>query len=120
MAYGHIVKLMLNSIDRLDSLFQALSEPARRSILQRLSHGTASVSELAGPLDLSLAAVLQHIQRLEDCGLVKTTKTGRVRHCELDIPTLRQAEHWLSERRMQWEAHIARLGNLQDDRSTGN
>jgi DNA-binding transcriptional ArsR family regulator len=111
---------MLDSLDRLDSLFQALSEPARRAILQRLSHGTASVSELAGPLDLSLAAVVQHIQRLEDCGMIKTTKTGRVRHCELNISTLRQAESWLSERRTQWDAHIARLGTLQDDGTTDN
>ena len=106
---------MLNSLTALDALFQALSESSRRSILQRLSKGTATVSELARPLAMSLAAVVQHVQKLEACGLVTTTKHGRVRRCALNTQALQQAENWLSERRLQWESRLDRLGVPLDD-----
>jgi DNA-binding transcriptional ArsR family regulator len=109
---------MLNRKDPLTSVFRALAEPSRRNIVLRLSAGPATVSDLAAPLDMSLAAVMQHIQALEDSGLVKSSKLGRVRTCELDPDVLSLAEHWLSERRLQWHAHFDRLGDLlaEDDK----
>jgi DNA-binding transcriptional ArsR family regulator len=103
---------MLNNQDFLDGVFRALSEPARRAIVLRLSRGKASVSDLAKPLDMSLAAVVQHVQALEISGLVTTTKRGRVRTCELNTQALSLAERWLSQRRTQWEAHLDRLGEV--------
>ena len=96
----------------LDRVFQALSDPSRRAIVDRLSRGDASVSELAQPLAMSLAAVVQHIQLLEACGLIQTRKTGRVRHCHLDRDVLSQAEMWLSQRRTMWEDNLDRLGEV--------
>ena len=96
----------------LDRVFQALSDPSRRAIVDRLSQGDASVSELAQPLAMSLAAVVQHIQLLEASGLIQTRKTGRVRHCHLDRDVLSQAETWLSQRRTLWEDNLDRLGEV--------
>jgi DNA-binding transcriptional ArsR family regulator len=96
----------------LDRVFQALSDPSRRAIVDRLSHGDASVSELARPLAMSLAAVVQHVQLLEASGLVRTQKTGRVRSCHLDRDVLSQAETWLSQRRTMWEDNLDRLGEM--------
>lgn len=96
----------------LDRVFQALSDPSRRAIVDRLSRGDASVSELAQPLAMSLAAVVQHIQLLEASGLIQTHKTGRVRHCHLDRDVLSQAETWLSQRRTMWEDNLDRLGEV--------
>jgi DNA-binding transcriptional ArsR family regulator len=96
----------------LDRVFQALSDPSRRAIVDRLSRGDASVSELAQPLAMTLAAVVQHIQLLEACGLIQTRKTGRVRHCHLDRDVLSQAEMWLSQRRTMWEDNLDRLGEV--------
>ena len=96
----------------LDRVFQALSDPSRRAIVDRLSRGDASVSELAQPLAMSLAAVVQHVQLLEASGLIQTRKTGRVRHCHLDRDVLSQAETWLSQRRTLWEDNLDRLGEV--------
>ena len=96
----------------LDRVFQALSDPSRRAIVDRLSRGDASVSELAQPLAMSLAAVVQHVQLLEASGLIQTRKTGRVRHCHLDRDVLSQAETWLSQRRTMWEDNLDRLGEV--------
>ena len=96
----------------LDRVFQALSDPSRRAIVDRLSRGDASVSELARPLAMSLAAVVQHIQLLEASGLIRTQKTGRVRNCHLDRDVLSQAETWLSQRRAMWEGNLDRLGEV--------
>ena len=96
----------------LDRVFQALSDPSRRAIVDRLSRSDASVSELARPLAMSLAAVVQHVQLLEASGLVRTHKTGRVRNCHLDRDVLSQAETWLSQRRTMWEDHLDRLGEV--------
>ena len=94
----------------LDRVFQALSDPSRRAIVDRLSRSDASVSELARPLAMSLAAVVQHVQLLEASGLIHTHKTGRVRNCHLDRDVLSQAETWLSQRRTLWEDNLDRLG----------
>lgn len=96
----------------LDRVFQALSDPSRRAIVDRLSRSDASVSELAQPLAMSLAAVVQHVQLLEASGLIRTHKTGRVRNCHLDRDVLSQAETWLSQRRTLWEDKLDRLGEV--------
>jgi len=96
----------------LDRVFQALSDPSRRAIVDRLARGDASVSELARPLAMTLTAVVQHVQLLEASGLVRTHKTGRVRSCHLDRDVLSQAETWLSQRRTMWEDNLDRLGEV--------
>jgi DNA-binding transcriptional ArsR family regulator len=95
----------------LDRVFHALSDPSRRLIVISLTQGPASVSELARPLDMSLAAVLQHIQVLETSGLVRSEKVGRVRTCRIEPAALRSAEHWIAERRTNWERRLDRLGD---------
>ena len=106
-----MVKHMLQH-DELDQVFHALGDPGRRSMVDRLSRGPASVSELAQPLDMSLTAVVQHVRVLERCGLVTTSKRGRVRVCQLHVATLRDAEVWIIERRRQWERRLDRLGEI--------
>jgi DNA-binding transcriptional ArsR family regulator len=94
----------------LDRVFRALADPGRRRMLERLSQGPASVSELGKPLSMSLAAVLQHVQILETSGLVQSRKLGRTRSCSLNAETLRSAERWISERRTSVERRLDRLG----------
>jgi DNA-binding transcriptional ArsR family regulator len=94
----------------LDRMYQALGDPARRSMVERLTQGPASVSELAAPLPMSLSAVVQHLAVLEDSGLVRSEKVGRVRTCRLEPQALQAAERWLSERRGEWERRLDRLG----------
>jgi DNA-binding transcriptional ArsR family regulator len=93
----------------LNLMFQALADPVRRTMLERLSQGPASVSELARPFSMSLSAVAQHLRVLEQSGLVTTQKLGRVRICRLDAPALTAAEQWLT-RRLRWERRFAQLG----------
>ncbi|MEA2665874.1 MAG: hypothetical protein QOI11_2818 [Candidatus Eremiobacteraeota bacterium] len=93
----------------LDPVFQALADPTRRVIVERLSRGPASVSELAKPLAMSLPAVLQHLAVLEASGLVRSEKTGRVRTCRIDPAALKSAEDWIGARRAQWERRLDRL-----------
>lgn len=95
----------------LDRVFHALADPARRSMLERLSRGPASVSELAQPLAMSLAAVVQHLAVLEESGLVQTKKVGRVRTCQIEAGSLQHAEQWINDRRSQWERRLDRLGD---------
>ena len=101
---------MLNYSVPLDQVFHALSDPARRAMLERLSRGSASVKELAEPLPMSLPAVVQHLQVLEASGLVRSEKTGRVRTCRLEPTALETAERWITERRQSWERRLDRLG----------
>lgn len=103
---------MLQQSPTLDRVFHALSDPGRRSMLDRLTRGPASLGELAGPLDMSLSAVGQHLKVLEGSGLVRSRKVGRVRSCEIEPQALRQAEQWLSDRRTMWERKLDRLGDL--------
>ena len=100
---------MLNQ-SQLDQMFQALADPSRRAMLDRLCKGPASVSDLAGPFKMSLPAVLQHLQVLEQSGLVKTEKVGRVRTCSVETKALRSVEQWITARRTAWEARFDRLG----------
>ena len=101
---------MLNNETTLDHVFHALSDPARRAMVARLTRGPAPVSELAKPLDMSLSAVVQHLAVLETSGLVRSEKTGRVRTCRIEPKTLRSAEQWITERRTVWERRLDRLG----------
>ena len=94
----------------LDLAFQALADPTRRLMVERLSHGPASVSELARPLDMTLSAVVQHLAVLEASGLVRSQKVGRVRTCRIEPQVLHSAERWISERRASWERRLDRLG----------
>jgi DNA-binding transcriptional ArsR family regulator len=100
---------MLNDSPVLDRAFQALSDPVRRGMLARLSRGPASVSDLARPLPISLPAVMQHLKSLEESGLVRSEKKGRVRTVQLEPQTLETAESWIAERRSEWEAQLDRL-----------
>ena len=106
-----MLKHVLNQLADLDRVFQALADPGRRLMLERLSAGPASVSELGRPLAMSLAAVVQHVQVLEASGLVRSQKTGRTRTCSLNPAGLRSAEHWISERRSLVERRLDRLGD---------
>jgi DNA-binding transcriptional ArsR family regulator len=101
----------------LDKVFQALADPGRRLMVERLSRGPATVSELAEPLAISLAAVLQHVQVLEASGLVRSSKTGRSRTCSIDTTTLRSAERWIADRRSLWERRLDRLGKYLEEQS---
>jgi len=105
---------MLNQtpVPSLDLMFQALSDPTRRMMVDRLSRGPASVSELAKPFDMSLPAVVQHLQVLEQSGLVRTEKVGRVRTCTMDPGAMSLAEKWINDRRIQWERRLDRLGEF--------
>lgn len=102
------------SVD-ISRIFQALGDNTRRSMVEELSKGPLSISELAKPLDMSLAAVVQHINLLEECGLVRTRKQGRVRTCEIQLSALTAAEKWLQQRRDLWERRLNRLGSLLDE-----
>jgi DNA-binding transcriptional ArsR family regulator len=106
-----MVKHMLNQGATLDRVFQALADPSRRLMVERLTQGPASVSELASPFSMTLAAVVQHVQVLEASGLVRSQKIGRVRTCSIEPAALRSAEHWISERRTGWERRLDRLGD---------
>ncbi len=93
----------------LDSTFAALADPTRRAILTALSRGEGSVGELARPHQMSLPAVMKHLRVLEQAGLVSHWKTGRVRHCRLAAPALKEAADWLSNYRLFWENQLASL-----------
>lgn len=105
-----ILKSMLNQPVVLDRLFHALADPTRRAMVERLSRGPASVSDLARPLAISLPAVVQHLQVLESSGLVRSEKVGRVRTCQIEPAALRLVEQWIAERRTLWERRFDRLG----------
>jgi DNA-binding transcriptional ArsR family regulator len=93
----------------LDDAFRALADPTRRAVLERLSLGTASVSELAQPFEMALPSFLQHLRVLEDSGLIRSHKVGRVRTCAVNSLYLKQAEIWLAEQRAIWEKRLDQL-----------
>jgi DNA-binding transcriptional ArsR family regulator len=101
---------MLNYEAPLDRAFQALADPTRRAMVERLTKGPASVSELKRPLAMSLPAVMQHLGVLETSGLVASEKAGRVRTCRINPAVLAEAERWIAERRLEWERRLDRLG----------
>lgn len=99
---------MLKRLASLDLMFQALADPTRRRIVERLTEGPASVSELAAPMAMSLAGVAQHLKVLEQSGLVTTRKVGRVRTCRVEPKALRAAQAWIAER-VLWERRLDSL-----------
>lgn len=100
---------MPNRSPTLDGVFQALADPTRRAVLARLGHGPAAVSELAKPFKIALPSFVQHLGVLEKCGLVASTKTGRVRTYRLTPKPLREAQHWLEQQRLHWERRLDAL-----------
>jgi DNA-binding transcriptional ArsR family regulator len=102
----------------VELLFGALADPTRRRMIDRLSQSPASVSDLAKPFDMSLAAVVQHLHVLEHSGLVRSEKVGRVRTCSMQADAMRAAEQWISERRTFWERNLDRLGEYLAENPT--
>lgn len=100
---------MLNQSDGLDRMFHALADPSRRRLVEQLGRGPATVSDLAKPLKMSLPSVLQHLQVLEESGLIKSKKTGRVRTCRVEPKAINRAEQWLARQRAVWEGRFDRL-----------
>jgi DNA-binding transcriptional ArsR family regulator len=96
----------------VDRVFHALGDPTRRAILEKLSERPYSVSGLATPLGITLTAVIQHLQVLEECGLVRTEKVGRVRTCRIETAGFSVLEQWIGDRRSMWERRLGRLGDL--------
>lgn len=120
MTFSHL-PLILTSVQAAtatsDQVFHALGDATRRAIVTRLGSGPASVSELARPLPISLAAVVQHVQVLESSGVVASHKQGRVRTCHLVPDALLEAERWLAQRRALWSGRLDRLEALMKTRS---
>jgi DNA-binding transcriptional ArsR family regulator len=106
---------MLQYQQPLDLAFQALSDPTRRRMVERLSAGPVSVSDLAEPLPMSMSAVMQHLKVLEAAGLVRSEKVGRVRTCRVEPEALSAAERWLNDRRRSVERSLDRLGAFLDE-----
>ena len=102
---------MPNQIVALDRVFNALADPTRRAVLERLCEGPAPVSELAQPFDMALSSFTQHLNVLEGCGLVTSEKTGRVRTYELVPKPLQAAEHWMVAQRALWQTRLDQLDN---------
>lgn len=102
-------------VDQVGRVFQALADPTRRAIVERLVRGPAAVSALAEPLAMSLPAVLQHLQVLERAGVIATEKVGRVRSCRIEPSALRAAERWLNGQRTAQERQLDRLGNYLEE-----
>lgn len=101
----------------IDRIFQAMADPTRRAILERLGTGPQSISALAEPLGVTLTAVSQHLRVLEACSLAQTRKVGRVRSCRLDTRGFDALEAWVRDRRQVWNARLDRLGEIaaEDD-----
>lgn len=100
-----------------DRVFHALADANRRAVIERLTSGPATVSELAALLGVTLAATVQHLQVLQDSDLVRSEKVGRVRTCQIDPAGLRNAEAWLVSQRTAWERRLDRLGAVLDDKT---
>ena len=103
----------------VDLLFHALADPSRRAMVERLTRGPASVSELARPLAMSMPAVVQHLHVLERSGLVRSEKVGRIRTCTVEPAALRAAEGWIAARRTAWERSLDRLGEYLAEHPDG-
>src|SRR5947209_5550445 len=106
---------MPNQFPPLDRVFRALADPTRRAVLERLSRGPASMSELAQPFRMALPSFSQHLDVLESCGLVRSRKTGRVRTYELAPEPLKEAEQWMITQRANWERRLDQLYHYLND-----
>jgi DNA-binding transcriptional ArsR family regulator len=100
---------MPNQSQQLDVVFKALADPTRRAVVEMLCRGPASMSELARPFGMALPSFAEHLDRLEDCGLVTSAKAGRVRTYKLAPKQLKAASHWLDVQRAHWERRLDQL-----------
>jgi DNA-binding transcriptional ArsR family regulator len=103
---------MPNRTAQLNLLFQALADPTRRAVVERLSRGPTATSELARPFKMALPSFLQHLDMLQKCGLVQSRKSGRVRTYELAPDKLREAEDWMATQRLLWERRLDQLDSF--------
>jgi DNA-binding transcriptional ArsR family regulator len=108
---------MLYQQDALDRVFHALADPSRRAMVDRLTRGPATVSDLAAPFSMTLAAVVQHLKVLEQSGVVRTEKVGRVRTCRIEPAALTAAEQWITKRKALWERRLDRLAEVLSERN---
>ena len=104
-----MVRHMPNPSVQLNQVFQALADPTRRAVLERLCGGPAPMSALAEPFSMALPSFAQHLDVLENCGLVRSRKAGRVRTYQLAPKPLKAAEHWMVKQRAIWERHLEQL-----------
>jgi len=110
---------MVKYAGSLDTTFAALADPTRRRIMQRLSTGETAVSEIAGPFQMSLPAVMKHLMVLERAGLVRSIKEGRVRRARLNAAPMRKAAEWIAEYRIFWESNLDSLASyLENEEKT--
>jgi DNA-binding transcriptional ArsR family regulator len=103
---------MPNQSTQINRVFQALADPTRRAVIERLCAGPAAMSELAQPFDMALPSFSQHLAVLENCGLVRSTKTGRVRTYRLAPAPLKIAEHWMVRQRAVWDRRLDQLDEV--------
>ncbi|WP_165235109.1 ArsR/SmtB family transcription factor [Aquisphaera insulae] len=106
---------MPSHVAQLNLLFQALADPTRRAVVERLSRGPTATSELARPFRMALPSFLQHLDVLQKCGLVRSRKSGRVRTYELAPSSLREAEDWMATQRLLWERRLDQLDSYLED-----
>lgn len=106
--------------NKLDSAFSALSDPTRRAIIERLASGPATVSDLAAPHAMALPTLMRHLKVLENCGLVRSVKKGRVRTCHIEAAPLMEVQGWLEWQRRVWEGRLDRLSALAHDIDRSN
>jgi DNA-binding transcriptional ArsR family regulator len=99
----------------VDGVFVALADPTRRAVISRLGHGPATVGALAHDFPMTLPSFMKHVRTLEDSGLIRTSKSGRIRTCELDRARLTVVQSWLDEQRQVWEARTDRLEQFVTD-----
>ena len=110
----HAAEMRKSRVD-IGKVLDALGDPTRRAIVERLRQGPLSVSALAGPLQITLTAVGQHLQVLEDCSLVHTEKMGRIRTCRLEPAGFLALRQWVQAHRSTWERGLDRLGKLLEE-----
>jgi DNA-binding transcriptional ArsR family regulator len=109
--------MLKHEAEAADRVFHALADANRRAVIERLTRGPATVSELAAQLGVTVAATVQHLQVLQKSELVRSEKVGRVRTCQIDTAGLRNAEAWLQRQRTAWEQRLDRLGAVLDDQT---
>ncbi|MBM3289015.1 MAG: helix-turn-helix transcriptional regulator [Candidatus Hydrogenedentes bacterium] len=100
---------------QMDRTFFALGDPTRRAVLQRLTHGPATVGDLARPFSMSMQAVSKHLRVLEQAGLVRKTKAGRERLIALEVGPLREAGDWIGAYRQFWEGRLDSLAEVLNE-----
>ena len=100
--------------NQLDQIFSALADPTRRAVVERLCRGSAPVSELHAPHDMALPTFMRHLKVLEDSGLTRSEKVGRVRTVSIKSEQLEPLEQWLNQQRDSWSVRLDRLALLAE------